>query len=567
MAERFLASVLPQHEAAELYRLMVVGIRGVAVFLMDPQGYITVWNRAAEEMKGFTADDAIGQHLGLLYTDPDREAGKPDLNLARATRMGVFSEETWRRRKDGSLFWAHIVLTALRDPEERLVGFSKVTMDLTRHKELEQCTKEKEEINLILRAAEAGTWKWHVDNDEVEVSGHLLQLLGYESKGRTLDFKCWLSFIHREERQHFRHQLELLRDQGHGLGAVETQVRILTRERDYRWFFLRVNWHRDDDHAPLLVMGVCVEVSALKAAEEQTAALLRELTTERTRFANILEQLPSGIMLAESPSGRVTYANRAAGRLLGRQMSELNTYQDYSSLRFTDAQGERVAPEALPLARTVLNQEASTTDELVYERDDGTRLHFAVTSSLISDDDGVARLAVAVFHDVSSLKRAELSAATERERALVTLAAITDGVITADQSGRITSLNPAAERMTGLSNAEGRGAPLRDVLHFAEDGGQQSIDRAVDRCLREKRVVDNLPHLTLVNRGGQQFAVDSAVAPITLGDGTLLGAVMVFHDVTESKRLMRRLGLRGQPRRTHRTGEPARIRNAPHARH
>ena len=111
MPERFLASVLPQHEAAELYRLMVIGIRDVAVFVMDPDGVITVWNRAAEIMKGYSADEAIGQHLRMLYTDADRAIGWAEHNLAKAAEDGVYSEERWRQRKDGSQFWAHIVLT------------------------------------------------------------------------------------------------------------------------------------------------------------------------------------------------------------------------------------------------------------------------------------------------------------------------------------------------------------------------------------------------------------------------------------------------------------------------
>lgn len=161
MPDRILASVLPQHEAAELYRLMAIGIREVAVILMDPHGIITVWNNAAREMKGYSADEAIGQHLALLYTDQDQRAGRPAKNLATAGEQGFFTEETWRKRKDGSLFWAHVMLTALRDERNVLLGFSKVTLDLTQHKHLEHCKKEREEIDLILQAAESGTWKWH----------------------------------------------------------------------------------------------------------------------------------------------------------------------------------------------------------------------------------------------------------------------------------------------------------------------------------------------------------------------------------------------------------------------
>ena len=541
MPKRFLASVLPQHEAAELYRMMVVGIREVAVFLMDAHGLVTVWNQAAQQMQGYTADEVIGQHLGMLYTDEDRASGKPDHNLQHARTNGSFYEEAWRRHKDGSLFWAHAALTALRDNNNVLLGFSIVTLDLSDHKRLEQCNKEKVEIDLVLRAAESGTWKWYTARDEVEVSAHLLALLGYEGDTRTLTFDCWLSFIHGSEREHLRKRLEALRMQPES-APLETEMRFLDSERNYHWFFLRANWHHSGTQNEQVLMGACVAIDSLKAAQADKEKLFAQLAKERARFASILEQLPSGVVLTEAPAGKLTYQNRAAAILLGRSRDNGAGRHAYHRHHFIDARGKRIAAKDLPLARTKLHQEAACTEELLYERDDGVRGHFAVTTAAITDTDGVARIAVAVFHDVSKLKQAELSAATEKERALVTLAAITDGVITADRSAVITSVNPAAARMTGVADTEARGRTFHDVLQFAEAGGADTIIAAIKRCLTERQVIAGLPNLTMLDHLGTQTSVESAVAPVTLADGTLLGAVLTFHDVTESRRLMRRLG-------------------------
>ena len=149
MPNPYLASSLPDHQLAELHRLMNEEIKEVAVFFMDPEGIITVWNRGAEEMKGFTAQDAIGSHLSLLYIEEDKARDWPQHNLDQARAHGFYKEETWRQRKDGSRFWARIALTALRDHSGRLVGFSKITVDLTDHKLLERCVKEKEEIRRV----------------------------------------------------------------------------------------------------------------------------------------------------------------------------------------------------------------------------------------------------------------------------------------------------------------------------------------------------------------------------------------------------------------------------------
>ena len=469
-----------------------------------------------------------------------KQDGLPTISALLAKK--VFSARNHgAEKKDGSLFWARIALTALRDPDNVLLGFSKVTMDLTHHRLLEQCAKEKEEIDLILRAAESGTWKWHITRDEVEVSLHLMVLLGYSGSSRTVSFDSWLSFVHRDERQAFRQRLEAIRllqiD-----GPLETELRFLGSDRSYHWFYLRAHWHHPGSEGQQVLMGACVAIDSLKAAELEKEKLLAQLTKERARFANILEQLPSGVVLAEAPSGKLTYQNHAAAILLGRSVDDVGSYRDYDHYNFIDAHGERIAPENLPLARTLLNHEATSTEELLYERGDGTRLHFAVTTASITDSDGVARIAVAVIHDVSNLKLAELSAASEKERALVTLAAITDGVITTNRSGHITSVNPAAARMTGVADDEARASTFCQVLQFEEAGGADLIVEALKRCLGERYVIAGLPHLTMVSREGQRYSVESAVAPVTLSDGTLLGAVFIFHDVTESKRLMRRLG-------------------------
>jgi diguanylate cyclase (GGDEF)-like protein/PAS domain S-box-containing protein len=541
MPERTLASVLPQHEAAELYRLMVVGIHDVAVFLMDPDGVITVWNKGAEQMKGYTEEDALGSHLRLLYTDEDRAAGRPEHNLACAAQNGFFSEETWRKRKDGSLFWARVALTALRGEDDALLGFSKVTMDLTRHKLLEQCTNEKEEIDLILRAAESGTWKWHLGPDQVEVSSHLMQLLGYTGPAQRLAFEQWLEFVHPADRSPFRARLEEVRARPDA-APLETELRFRHHDGRYAWFFLRANWHEVGNNMPQVFLGACVAIGGIKAAEERQGRLLATLEHERTRFATVLEQMPSGVVMAEVPSGRVIYLNRAVKDMLDHDMAAIDSYHDYGRFNFRDAGGAVIAPEALPLTRTVLHQEPTSVQDFIYEQNGGKRLHLAVSTAPVVDADGVARIAVAVLHDVSGLKHAELSAATEKERALVTLAAITDAVITVDRAGQVISLNPAATRLNGTPADELRGQALRTVLQFDDPQEAAVLAETVERCLAENQVMPRLPHLTIHGRDSAHFVVECAVAPVALADGELIGAVVVLHDVTESKRLMRRLG-------------------------
>jgi PAS domain S-box-containing protein len=114
-----------------IYELMVDSVRDYAIFMLDPDGHVASWNKGAQRIKGYTADEIIGRHFSTFYPPEDIAAGKPPAELKQATRQGKFEEEGIRLRKDGSAFWASVVITAVRDEDGSLVGFAKVTRDLT----------------------------------------------------------------------------------------------------------------------------------------------------------------------------------------------------------------------------------------------------------------------------------------------------------------------------------------------------------------------------------------------------------------------------------------------------
>jgi len=130
-----------QKEAGEdsrRFRLLVESVRDYAIFILDPRGRVSTWNPGAERIKGYKASEIIGQHFSKFYPRAEADSGKCDLELEVATREGRFEEQGWRIRKDGTRFWANVTITALRSPEGTLVGFAKVTQDLTERKEAEE---------------------------------------------------------------------------------------------------------------------------------------------------------------------------------------------------------------------------------------------------------------------------------------------------------------------------------------------------------------------------------------------------------------------------------------------
>jgi PAS domain S-box-containing protein len=125
-------------ESEERFRLLVDSVKDYAIFMLDPTGHVATWNAGAERAKGYRAKEIIGKHFSKFYTQPDLDAKKPERELEIATRTGKYEEEGWRVRKDGSTFWANVLITAIRNKAGELVGFAKVTRDLTERREAEE---------------------------------------------------------------------------------------------------------------------------------------------------------------------------------------------------------------------------------------------------------------------------------------------------------------------------------------------------------------------------------------------------------------------------------------------
>jgi len=132
-------------QSEERFKLLVESVREYAIFMLDPSGHILTWNAGAERFKGYRADEIIGQHFSRFYLPEALARGQPEQELQEASKTGVFEDEGWRVKKDGSLFWANVVITAMRDAQGELVGFAKVTRDLTQRRAHEEDLRRSEE--------------------------------------------------------------------------------------------------------------------------------------------------------------------------------------------------------------------------------------------------------------------------------------------------------------------------------------------------------------------------------------------------------------------------------------
>ncbi|HEX9161575.1 MAG TPA: PAS domain S-box protein [Thermoanaerobaculia bacterium] len=138
-------------QSEELFRLLISSVEEYAIFMLDPTGHITTWNAGARRIKGYAPEEIIGKHFSIFYPAAEKAARKPDRELEIAIREGKFEEEGWRLRKDGSRFWANVLITPVHDGRGELRGFAKVTRDITDRKEqqeMQQALLEQREARL-----------------------------------------------------------------------------------------------------------------------------------------------------------------------------------------------------------------------------------------------------------------------------------------------------------------------------------------------------------------------------------------------------------------------------------
>ncbi|MEV5719195.1 PAS domain S-box protein [Amycolatopsis mediterranei] len=174
---------LALRESEERFRLLVQSVQDYGIFMLDTGGHISSWNAGAQRIKGYAAEEIIGKHFSVFYPADDVAAGKPARELEIAVAEGRLEDEGWRLRKDGTRFWANVVITALFDEQGRLHGFGKVTRDMTERRNAEQALRERRRlVGHLVEAQEVERRRiaWDVHDESIQsmvAVGMRLQLL------------------------------------------------------------------------------------------------------------------------------------------------------------------------------------------------------------------------------------------------------------------------------------------------------------------------------------------------------------------------------------------------------
>lgn len=238
------------YESERIFRLLVQGVTDYAIYLLDPDGRVTNWNAGGQRINGYAPDEIIGQHFSKFYTPADQKNGKPARALKTAETTGRYEEEGWRVRKDGSFFWASIVIDAIREDDGKLIGFAKITRDISERREAQaQLEKVQAQLAEAQKMDALGQLTGGVAHDFnnllMIVSGHVQTLkqrvVGDERATRSAQAieiaaqrgaaltRQLLTFARRQrvnpQATNIAERIEAIRDVlGSGLGAVNLQI-------------------------------------------------------------------------------------------------------------------------------------------------------------------------------------------------------------------------------------------------------------------------------------------------------------------------------------------------------
>jgi PAS domain S-box-containing protein len=279
----------PGKASDDQFRLLVEAVKDYAIFLLDPQGRVVSWNAGAERIKGWSAEEILGQEFSRFYEPDDVAAGLPKETLARAAREGRFQGRGWRVRKDGRRFYAHVTVTALLDDQGQLVGYAKITQDVTAELEAERALRDREyQLAEAQAVARLGSFEWSLATGEVTWSPELCRILGLDPGSCRGTLDVLLRRLHPDDRAEAAATLRAAAGQG---TSFRLQVRILRPNGEQRVLSSWGDVTRDEHGQPSRMLGVCQDVTDWRQREEQLVEAQAQAELSRRLQGGLLPSL------------------------------------------------------------------------------------------------------------------------------------------------------------------------------------------------------------------------------------------------------------------------------------
>lgn len=397
------------------------------------------------------------------------------------------------------------------------------------HQEILVLRESQERFTLAMRATRDGIWDMDLNNRRVLFFNDFKQTLGYEEVEVADTFEGWTALVHPEERERV-----VIAVQAHARTGEPFQLEFRLRCKDagYRWILLRGQARLDDRGVPGRMLGSCTDINDRKLVEEELGQVSRRLRL-------VLDSVGDGISGVDR-DGKVTLINAAASRMLGYEAEELIGKHIHELVHHTQPDGTPHPAEQCPACGSFRDGKVHRVADGLFWTKQGHPLPVEYVSTPIQQR-GALVGAVIAFRDVTERREAQAALHQEKERALVTLSSIGDGVMTTSVDGLIEYMNPVAEHLTGWKLTEAKGQPLHTVLNILDEATGSPPASPVEIALREGRITGLAQPAVLLRSDGTEFPIVSTAAPIRGHHGDTVGAVLVFHDISLMRRMEQQL--------------------------
>src|SRR2546430_1241798 len=510
----------PFRTSEDVFRLMVENVKDYAIFMLDVGGRVASWNAGAERLKGYRAEEIMGQHFSRFYPPEDVQAGKPERALQQAVAEGRWEDEGWRVRKDGVRFWANVIITTLHDAEGTPLGFAKLTRDLTERRRAEAVHRQNEErlrlmvdsvkdFAIIMLDREGRVITWNTGAERTE---------GYRAE--EILGRHFSRFYPPEDVAQGKPEWQLeraVRD-----GQLEDEGWRLRKDGSRFWANVVITSSHDAQRELVGFAEAARHANARRRAEA-------EIGRQKGFTEQLINSSTDGI-LAFDRDCRYTLWSEGMARISGVKAEEVMGRPALEVFPFFKDTGEDKHYVAALEGRKVTAEGGRYSAR---EPADHTVLE-AQYSPLVGGNGQIVG-GLAIVRDVTERKRVEEELArsnAELEKFSYSvshdlrapLRAI-DGFARALHEDYGSALNGDGQRMIGVirDNAQRMGQLIDALLNFSRAGRQQLVTTSVDLTALAQSVVDELRRTA----GGVAVEVTLQPLPPTTGDATLLRQVLV----------------------------------------
>ncbi|WP_290810258.1 PAS domain S-box protein [Halovivax sp.] len=491
----------PRREDRAQFDSLIEAVEEYAIFRLDREGRVVTWNEGAREIKGYAADQILGEHVSTFYTDDDRDAGAPERNLNAAADRGSIREAGWRIRKDGSLFWANVTITAIRDDDGSLRGYAKVTRDTTDRRERErELRRERDLTERLLETAPVRLAVFRADGSVERINSRTRRALGIDETAAS-EFEI-------EDFDVYDADGDPISSADHPVPhVIETgePVSDWLVQHDgpgggRRWVSLTVTPLFDDDGAIERVVVAGKDVTALKRTERR---LERQRDELRAELDEVFERVSDGFYALDEEL-RFRYLNDYARAAMG-----LDEFAIGADIR-------EAVDLAEPLERALY--EARDSQRPVAFEDYHDPVDGWFYNALYPSESGLS----VYFREITDQKRRE----RELERYERIVETVDDGIFVLDGDRRFTAVNDGFVSLTGYERDELLGAAAELVFgnEFVEIADEKQVE------LESGELGVAVLEEELYRADGTSVAVESRFDRFAVGDGEA-GRVGVVRDV------------------------------------